>query len=269
MTEEAPPARRPGPWDRLEPAVPATAAGAPAGRPPAQSLLMAVVSTGLLAGYIAWQMGWQWALAGVVGVFVHEYGHVLAMNALGCGPARIHIIPFLGGAAVPARPWSTDFKGVLISLAGPVFGLVATLPFLVAADLTHDDRWTGAALFVVIINLVNLAPAPPLDGSKALGPALAKVHPMLERVAMVLVGAAAVLWALHRGSYLFAIFVGLGTFAALRRPTLRVQALPLTGREWAASVALYALAAGACVAMVFYTAAGDGAVQLMRLVGLR
>ena len=70
---------------------------------PGQSLIWALVSTALLAGLLWWLMGWVYALAGIVGLLVHEYGHVLAMNRLGMGPARIYIIPFLGGAARGAR----------------------------------------------------------------------------------------------------------------------------------------------------------------------
>src|SRR3954468_24059053 len=96
------------------------------------ALLIGLISTALLFGWIAWNMGWVWALAGVVGVFVHEYGHVLAINAVGAGPGRIHIVPFFGGAASWSRPPSSEFKSVLIALAGPVFGLVAMAPFFMA-----------------------------------------------------------------------------------------------------------------------------------------
>ena len=37
------------------------------------------------------------AVAGMIGLFVHEGGHMLVINALGCGPSRLRIIPFLGG----------------------------------------------------------------------------------------------------------------------------------------------------------------------------
>ena len=91
---------------------------APSRRPPPRSAGRSP-SSALLALMIGYYGGWIWALAGVIGVFVHEYGHVLAINALGCGPGRIRIIPFVGGAATMQRTPATDFKGVLIALAGP------------------------------------------------------------------------------------------------------------------------------------------------------
>ena len=53
---------------------------------PGSRLIWGLISTALLAAYIAWNMGWVWALAGVTGVFVHEYGHVLAINAWAPAP---------------------------------------------------------------------------------------------------------------------------------------------------------------------------------------
>lgn len=237
MTEAAPPERRPGPWDIPRAEEPALATAQPENKP--QPLVWAILSTVLLAGWLGYLMGWVWALAGVVGVFVHEYGHVLAMNRLGCGPGRIHIIPFLGGAAVPARAPDTEFKDVLISLAGPSFGLLASIPFFAAHAVTGQGMWLEGALFIAIINLINLLPAPPLDGSKAVGPALAKLHPMVERAALLIVAGLAILWALNRGSYIFAAFVAFGAFVALRGGALRPRAIRLSGRQWAASLALY------------------------------
>ncbi len=250
MSESEPPL---GPWSmpQAEPEAPFPAAApVQAKASPLNEIVWGIISTALLAAWIGWQMGPIWAAAGVIGVFVHEYGHVLAMNALGCGPGRIRIIPFLGGAATMARPPDSDFKGVLISLAGPVFGLIAAIPFVLIARQTGDARWVGGAFFIGIINLINLAPAPPLDGSKALGPALARISPLLERIALVLVGGAAVYWAIQTGNWLFGAFVGIATLGALRTGVARYAARPLTPVEWTAAVALWLLALGLCLSVV-------------------
>jgi Zn-dependent protease len=217
-----------------------------------------LVSTALLAGWIAFQWGWIWALAGVFGIFVHEAGHLVAINALGCGPGRLVIIPFFGGAATMKRAPRTEFEGVLIALAGPMAGLTATLPFFVAAAVTHDPRWAGGAFFIAILNLLNLAPAPPLDGSKALGPALAWVHPWLERAALVLIGGAAVLWALNRGSFLFAAFVGIASLAALRGRMQRPPAERLTTGQWLAAIGLWLAALALCAGVLELSVGGGG-----------
>jgi Zn-dependent protease len=236
-----------------------------------QQALGMAVSTLLLFGWLALRGNWMWALGAVVGVFVHEYGHVLAMNALGCGPATFRVVPFLGGAATPRQAPGTEFKDVLISLAGPAFGLLAILPFYALQGITQDMKWLDGALAVVVINLLNLVPAPPLDGSRALGPVLARFHPQVERLVLVVVGAVAVLWLLNRHSWLMALFIGLSVYAALKRPTIRPFALRLSGRELPIALSLYVATFALCVAMFQLTLAlagvDDPLAGLLRLLG--
>lgn len=209
----------------------------------------AVISTALLGGFIWYVSGsWVVAVAAIFGLFVHEYGHVLAMNRLGMGPARIYIVPFLGGVARSQRLPESEWHGVLVSLAGPLFGILATLPFFAGWALTGQPAWLVGAFAISMINLVNLAPAPPLDGSKALGPVLAKIHPMLEKAAMVLVGVVVVLWGVSNGSYIFAGFLALALVGHLRRGVWRPEGRQLTGSESGLSVAAFVITAAVCAA---------------------
>jgi Zn-dependent protease len=225
---------------------------------PAAEIGWALASSALLAALIGYYNGWIWALAGVVGVFVHEYGHVLAINAAGVGPGRIRIIPFVGGAATMQRTPESDFKGVLIALAGPSFGLLAAIPFFLLAHQTGDGRWLGGAFFVGLINLINLAPAPPLDGSKALGPALARIHPLVEKAALILVGLVAVVLAVRTGNWIFGAFVGIATLGAIRAKTLRAPARPLSAAEWLGSVGLWLVALVLCMGVIAFASVGTG-----------
>lgn len=252
--------RTPGPWDPK----PGQTAAAPTPTPAAklaparaeaepvvdkgQNPVWAVVSTLLLGGFI-WYLSNSWviAVAAIWGLLVHEYGHVLAMNRLGMGPARIYIIPFLGGVARSQRLPESEWHGVLVSLAGPAFGLLAAIPFLVGFAIQGDPRWLQGVFAIAIINLVNLAPAPPLDGSKALGPVLARIHPVVEKAAMIVIGALAVFWGLANGSYIFAAFLALALYGHLRRGAWRPEGRQLTGGESAKSVGLFLLTTAACV----------------------
>ena len=133
MSDIETPIRRPGPWDPKpedlavrgpEPVdTPSEAAPLDKGQHP----VWAVASTLLMGGFLWWITG-SVIVAGAVlfGLFVHEYGHVLAMNRLGMGPARIYIIPFLGGLAkgqrLPASDTSTPCHsvfGLRCALASP------------------------------------------------------------------------------------------------------------------------------------------------------
>lgn len=247
----------PGPWGprdgRAPPPAPASAASArpAAAAPPldrGQNPVWALVSTLLLGGFIWWiTQSWMIAIAAVFGLFVHEYGHVLAMNRLGMGPARIYIIPFLGGVARSQRLPSSEWDGVKVSLAGPAFGLLAAIPFFAGHLITRDPLWLQGVAAIAFLNLVNLAPAPPLDGSKALGPVLARIHPALEMAAMIAVGAAAIWWGFSNGAWIFAAFLALALFAHIRRGAWRPEGRRLTWGEAGKSIALFLLTAAACV----------------------
>jgi Zn-dependent protease len=247
------------PWGPPVPESPTPAPPAPPAAPsPLSEWIWGAISTLLLAGWIAWQMSPLWAVAAVFGVFVHEFGHVLVINWAGSGPSRIRIIPFFGGAATMARPPTSDFKAVLIAVAGPIFGLLATLPFFGLAAWTGVPGWRSGAFVIAAINLLNLTPATPLDGSKALGPILARVHPLLERAALFAVGAFAIAWTLSRGQLLLPLVIGLSLFAALRSPRLRAPAEPLSAPQWAMGLALYLGALALCAGVAAAAAIGSG-----------
>jgi Zn-dependent protease len=245
--------RRRGPWDpRPEDTPPAPVK---ADRSPVQGEVLdkgqhpawAIISTLLLGGLI-WYFTRSVVTVGALlfGLLVHEYGHVLAMNRLGMGPARIYIIPFLGGLAKSQRLPESEWHGVLVSLAGPAFGLLAAIPFYVAYIATGQGMWLQGVFVIAFLNLINLAPAPPLDGSRALGPVLARIHPMVEKAVLLLIGAAVVLWGLSNGSFIFAAFLALALVGHLRRGAWRPEGRQLTWKEAGQSVGLFGLTALAC-----------------------
>ncbi|MDP3403663.1 MAG: peptidase M50 [Brevundimonas sp.] len=246
-----------GPWGSRDGrvAAPAASTAIPASSPGAppidkgQSLPWAIASTLLLAGFL-WLMTGSWvvAVAAIFGLFVHEYGHVLAMNRLGMGPAKVYIIPFLGGMARGQRNPVSEWHGVLVALAGPAFGLLAILPAVGLWLATGDDAWMMGAFFIAMINLVNLAPAPPLDGSKALGPVLARIDPMVEKAALIAIGGLAVWWGVSTGRWILAVFLGIAILGSLRRGAWRPGEKTLSWPEAGRSLILFLVTAAACAA---------------------
>lgn len=225
-----------------------TASGA--GQGPAARILWSVMSAGLLAWLIATQMGWKWALAGVFGILVHELGHALTINAMGLGPARIDFVPFIGAVTRARKLAPTELKDALIAIAGPLFGLLAVIPFFIAVQVTGDPTWAGGAFFICLINLVNLLPAPPLDGSKVLGPALAGVHPLLEKAAVLAVGAGAGWWAISTGRWIFGGVIVLGVVSSLMSAQIRPQAEKLTLEGFLWSFSLYLMTAAFAIGLM-------------------
>ncbi|QYF87214.1 metalloprotease [Brevundimonas sp. PAMC22021] len=265
MSDTDTPIRQPGPWDpRPEPrsADPAPTAVAATPEDKDQSLVWALLSTGLMAAFLWWVTG-SVIVAGAVliGLFVHEAGHALVMNGLGMGPARIYIIPFLGGLAKARREPESEWHGVLVSLAGPAFGLLAMIPFVGVWMATGQGEWLMGAFFIAMLNLVNLVPAPPLDGSKALGPVLTRVHPRLEQLVLLVIGIAVVWWGLTTGRFILAAFLGLAVFSHLKRgvwrPAWGTLSWPEAGRSLALYLATAALCAGAAVGALLPMTEGD------------
>ena len=248
------PGHTPGPWDP-KPEDLAARETAPAPRPEGgaldkgQSPGWAVISTLLMGGFLWWITGsWVVSVAVVFGLFVHEYGHVLAMNKVGMGPARIYIIPFLGGLAKGQRAPKNEWHGVLVSLAGPAFGLLAMIPFVGLWATTGQGELLLGAFFIAMLNLVNLLPAPPLDGSKALGPVLARVHPRLEHLVLLAIGVGVVLWGVSTGRYILAVFLAISVFGHLKRGVWREEWGQLSWPEAGKSLGLYLATAAVCAA---------------------
>jgi len=232
------------------------------------NLAWGAISTLILALWVGLWAGPLGALALVGGVFVHEFGHVLVINWAGAGPSTIRIIPFLGGAATMRRAPDSDFKGVLIALAGPAFGLLAALPFALVAEFSGQKSWLVGVFYVGALNLINLAPAAPLDGAKALGPVLGRIHPWLERIMLLVIAVVVLTWALFSGNWLFALVVALGATRAFMMTGAGPAARPLTPAEWLGALALYAVVVGLCAAVTFW-ALRHGGVEPRLLLGGR
>lgn len=281
-TDTPNPTPAPGPWDpRPEAAAvreaPVERAATDAPVEKDQSLVWALLSTALMGGFL-WAITHSVIAAGAVliGLFVHEAGHALAMNKLGMGPARIYIIPFLGGLAQARREPNSEWHGVLVSLAGPVFGLLAMIPFVGVWMATGQGEWVRGAFFIAMLNLVNLVPAPPLDGSKALGPVLTRVHPRLEQTVLFAIGALVLWWSVTTGRPFLAVFLALSLFQHYRRGVWRAAWGTLSWPEAGKSLALYmltlAVCAAAAVGALMPMTGGDpaGAVQLgLNYLGVR
>jgi Zn-dependent protease len=114
--------------------------------------------------WTAW--GWRFALGLVASIFVHEMGHVVALRRLGI-PARAPMFVPGVGAFVKHAPIGRPADEARVALAGPLWGLGATLAAAAVHFTTGSPIWAGLAQWSARINLFNLTPVPPLDGATA------------------------------------------------------------------------------------------------------
>lgn len=118
-----------------------------------------------LAAY-ATMFTWKLALAMIYLIFVHELGHMLAARRKGIPFHPAVFIPFLGAVVVLKKFPKDAETSAYISIAGPLFGLISTVPPLLLYMWTEKPFWLVVVYACAFINLINLLPMHPFDGGK-------------------------------------------------------------------------------------------------------
>ena len=128
--------------------------------------------------------GWPFAVGFVLGIFVHEMGHVFAAWRLGIPVSAPLFIPFMGAFILQKRAGKSAWEEALIGIGGPVAGTLAGFVFLALYLATGLGIYQGLAYSTFFVNLFNLAPLFPLDGGWITG----AVSPRLWLIGLVLMG---------------------------------------------------------------------------------
>ncbi len=144
------------------------------------SLMVSMVVYGLT-------LGWAFGIGLLTVIAIHESGHVLATRSRGIAASWPTFIPFLGAViSLKQSPRNADDEA-FIGIAGPVFGVLASLLSFGLYELTGHLIFAMVALFGMVIHIFNLIPVVPLDGGrtvaflgwKAWGPGLIGLAVML------------------------------------------------------------------------------------------
>lgn len=133
--------------------------------------------------------GWKFALGLVGSIYVHEMGHVAALNRYGIKASAPMFIPGLGAFITAKQPLHSEREEAMVGLMGPVWGLGAALIALGVWRATGQPFWGVIAKVGAWINLFNLIPVWQLDGAHGFR-AMSRVHRIVA--AVVLAGAFAV-----------------------------------------------------------------------------
>jgi Zn-dependent protease len=111
--------------------------------------------------------GWKFGIAFVLGIYVHEMGHVWMLRHYGLRASAPMFIPGFGAFVSMYDSPANAGQDARIGLAGPLWGAAAALFFLVPAALTGQGVWMAVAHATAYINLFNLTPIWTLDGGRA------------------------------------------------------------------------------------------------------
>jgi Zn-dependent protease len=122
----------------------------------------------LLSLGVYWTVwGWKFALGLVLSIYVHEMGHVIALNRYGFKATAPTFIPGLGALIRLKQHPANPHEDAAIGLAGPIYGLGAAAFSYGLWYATGHPMLAAIAQVGAWINLFNLLPIVPLDGGRA------------------------------------------------------------------------------------------------------
>jgi len=104
----------------------------------------------------------------IVCIYIHEMGHVFALQQLGLPASPPLFIPGLGAVVALRESPATPHDDARVGLAGPIWGLGAAIVAYGGYLATHNTEFGQIAQFTGFMNLFNLAPVWQLDGSRGL-----------------------------------------------------------------------------------------------------
>ena len=106
------------------------------------------------------------ALGLVIALFCHEMGHIFAARVVGVRASMPYFLPMLGAVVcLKRRVMSTAYEAV-IALGGPALGSISVCIFLAAYLWTEERIYLLWSHLGAWLNLLNLLPCYPLDGSR-------------------------------------------------------------------------------------------------------
>lgn len=142
------------------------------------------VSTLAGAAAFGYLVSWEMAPA-ILGVLLfHEFGHALAMRAVGYHGLSVLVLPFLGAVAIGRKDNAGPWQKLAVLIAGPLPGLILAVICLRVSMSLADPQLRGLASAVgwmaLSINLFNLLPFTPLDGGQIMDTFLFSRRPRLR-----------------------------------------------------------------------------------------
>jgi Zn-dependent protease len=123
--------------------------------------------TMLLSLGVYWAVwGWKFGLGVVLSIYVHEMGHVAELRKFGIRATAPMFLPGLGAMVRLHQYPQTAREDARVGLAGPIWGLGASIVTLMLYYATQLPIIAAIATVGAWINLFNLVPVWQLDGAR-------------------------------------------------------------------------------------------------------
>lgn len=231
-------------------------------------LIKVVLASASLAAY-SWLFSFQFALALIACLVFHEYGHVKAMKYFGMKTKGIYLVPFLGGLALSDEKINTRWQDVVISIMGPMFGLILSVVLLVIYLITGEMFFAGLAVFNAFLNLFNLLPILPLDGGHVLKSISFSMNSVAGIVLCTAAAAGGVVLSYSLGLTLFGFLLIMGMLEIVFewRGRHHSHLLPLDRYGQIVSAVWYVGLVASLIGIIwFFASTGDQLLQLPLLI---
>ena len=215
-------------------------------------VIKVLFAAGSLAAY-SWLFSIEFAIALILCLVFHEYGHIKAMKYFGLKTKGIYLIPFVGGLALSDDKINTRWQDVFISIMGPFFGLMLSIACLIGYWLTDIEILAGLAVFNALLNLFNLLPILPLDGGHILKSIAFSINSKVGIVACIFGAALGVYISYHFGLALLGFLLAIGSieiFFEYKRRHLS-ELLPLNRYAQIVSALWYVVTVGGLSAIIW------------------
>ena len=111
--------------------------------------------------------GWKFAAGFVIGIYIHEMGHVWMLRHYGLRASTPMFIPGFGAFISLYDSPANVSEDARIGLAGPLWGAGAAITALLMSAVYPGGAWLAIARATAYINLFNLLPVWTLDGGRA------------------------------------------------------------------------------------------------------
>ena len=221
-------------------------------------VIKVLFAAGSLAAY-SWLFSIEFAIALILCLVFHEYGHIKAMQYFGLKTKGIYLIPFVGGLALSDDKINTRWQDIVISIMGPFFGLILSLVCLLGYWLTDLEILAGLAVFNALLNFFNLLPVLPLDGGHVLKSIAFSLHSRIGLVACVLGAILGVYISYHFGLALLGFLLAIGSIEIFFEYKRRHQSdlLPLNRYAQIVSTLWYVVTLGGLSAIIWLVGQTD------------
>jgi len=233
-------------------------------------VIKVLFAAGSLAAY-SWLFSIEFAIALILCLVFHEYGHIKAMKYFGLKTKGIYLIPFVGGLALSDDKINTRWQDIVISIMGPFFGLILSVTCLIGYWITDLELLAGLAVFNALLNLFNMLPVLPLDGGHVLKSIAFSINSKVGLIVCILGAALGVYISYHFGLALLGFLLAIGSIEILFEYKRRhlSDLLPLNRYAQIVSIFWYIITLSGLSAIIWFVGqTGNGALSLpLKILG--